>query len=116
MTNKPLQATNLSFTPITKKGKAFSHFAFVPAFMTEILAHQVEFCVLNNFSTREMSASFVTAHSASELFWAYSTRSNTVAMPWPKPMHMVAKPYFAPLSSIKWISDVLIREPEQPSG
>jgi len=29
-----------------KKGKAFSHFAFVPDFISEKLVHQVEFCVL----------------------------------------------------------------------
>lgn len=46
----------------------------------------------------------------------YSTRSNTVAMPWPRPIHMVAKPYFASLLSSTLISVVEMREPEQPSG
>ena len=42
--------------------------------------------------------------------------SKIVAMPWPAPMHMVARPNFALRSSIAWISVVAMRAPLAPSG
>ncbi len=44
------------------------------------------------------------------------TRSKTVAMPWPRPIHMVATPRVASFSSIRLIRVVEIRAPEQPRG
>ncbi len=43
-------------------------------------------------------------------------RSQTVAIPWPKPIHMVDTPYLPPSCSSTLISVVEIRAPEQPSG
>src|SRR5688572_10818306 len=45
------------------------------------------------------------------------TASNSVAMPWPTPMHIVAAPRVpGPRARSWWTSVVAIRAPEQPSG
>lgn len=44
------------------------------------------------------------------------TRSRIVEMPWPRPMHMVARPTDELLCSIVLSSAVVMRAPEQPSG
>ena len=46
----------------------------------------------------------------------HHTRSNTVAIPWPRPMHMVATPVWRSPARI-WCSRVVVmRAPEQPRG
>ena len=44
------------------------------------------------------------------------TRSKITAMPWPTPMHMVARPSVASRSCMAWMSVVAMRAPEAPSG
>src|SRR5262249_18731472 len=46
----------------------------------------------------------------------YERRSNSVAIPCPPPMHIVANPYRACRVAIAWISVVAIRAPDAPSG
>src|SRR5207237_8029806 len=43
-------------------------------------------------------------------------RSNRPAMPWPTPMHMVARPRRAPRRRSSWRRVATMRAPEQPSG
>src|SRR5690606_9462843 len=42
--------------------------------------------------------------------------SHSVAMPWPTPMHIDARPRLAPRRFISWSSVTTIRAPEQPTG
>ena len=47
---------------------------------------------------------------------AQFTRSTMVAMPWPTPMHMVARPYRLPRFCISCTKVVIMRAPLQPRG
>ena len=47
---------------------------------------------------------------------AYPGCSKMVAIPWPTPTHMVAKPRCTPRRFISWRSVVVIRAPLHPSG
>src|SRR6185503_8779724 len=42
--------------------------------------------------------------------------SKVAAMPWPTPMHMVARPFFAPRARIAWSRVATMRAPLMPSG
>src|SRR5690606_17821724 len=44
------------------------------------------------------------------------TRSRMIAVPWPTPTHMVARPRSAPSRSMRPSSVTTRREPEEPSG